>query len=733
MRFQRTGWSAAATGVMIVASAFILGMYCYGAINDWLNPPSREQRLTALARERCGGMMADEDRRALEAAIRRGGALRALLIIDEEQRAGRVPWERLRSLGNAATATAPLAASIRIKEKAATALLDSKLEVDAAEDFARQSIGFHFLLADIDPERAALFLDATIGLSDEECRNAGSDVSYAWVVSRLSSAHRQSFRQYQEELTPLLLAADPTEWDALMVAFERAQPGVGRILRDPTLGQTYGMAYLLNHTQVERLKQSGITEQAAIEFVGVNARAIAQFDSASWPELVKTELMTRTGPDKKTLFEWACADPSVMRMLAVTAKPARTSTTGSKTDGGSSGPPRAFNASALDALQRCPSTDVPAILVEKYGLDDQSRPEDDVLLATAMEAIQRFDNEAAADGRLLDHPASRFLSHYQDNAEFKQALKYHGAVLIPALSVGDENNLEKIVSNPSNIHKNVTPDGKPKGTPWWTWIPGGNIVLVGQELWQGRTPTGGEVAWALVDILAFGPQSRIPVAVGKSAAGKAVLSAGTRRAGQAASRRVVMATGQGGVRTATIEAVEMGGRALVVQESKSLLRLAGKRTAQIATGLAKSVAETALTHPFGSLMTGVMAYAVIFPSHAMKVTQVIVDRLKAPIVDAAARIATLPAEIVAETGRRVYRTLPQPWSGLLSTVMTVLLLGLFYVVVPLRVLKWLMPPVYRLLIDYLRVPLSSLAFLVKRLRKPGSVRAKTPATMGGEQ
>lgn len=727
----RTRSRKVVAGVMTVAAAYVLGLLTYRAVYDWRHPPGREQRIAEMARSRCGDPSVAEHRRILNEAIRKGGALRTLLAIDEEQRAGRAPWERLRAIP--ATQPSP---GLLLKEKATWAFLDGKLEADAAAQFTQSSADFHGFIADVDPERAALFLQNTLELSNEECRNAGSDASYAFIASRIAVKYRQSFRQYQEELTPLLLAADPSEWNGLLAAFEAAQPAAARILRDGNLGQTYGLVYVLNHARVEQLKQLGIPEQTAIEFVGVNARTIEHYGGSNWAEIVKSYLAPNVGPDgKTTLLTWACADPSVYRLLMVDASPAPSPVIKPPRDlivlpyimaPGIRIPGQGANAnlSALSVLRQYAGTYLPVILIGKYG-------QSETLLATAIDAICRFDTATDATGKKRERVAASFLSHFQDNPEFKRALGYHGAILIPALSVGGEDYLADIVKNPNNILKHVTPDGQPREKPWWTWVPGGNIVYLGMELWGGLTPTAGEIGWAILDLAVFyGPGARVPLLAGEKAAGRALLKSGVRRVGQAGTRRIALASGKGAGRFAAAETIEMGGRALAIEESKSFLRIAGRKTADVAWNLTKAVARFALEHPGITIGTGLVAYFTLFPDHAKKVLNEIIERLKKPIIEGIIKVLTLPGDLIKGIRDTVIKTVPTPLAPWIYWPLTIVIIGFFYFLVPLWVLKKLAPPLHKLVIDLLRIPVNLLDSLVKLIQRRRRARPTSTITGG---
>ena len=71
--------------------------------------------------------------------------------------------------------------------------------------------------------------------------------------------------------------------------------------------------------------------------------------------------------------------------------------------------------------------------------------------------------------------------------------------------------MANISRNPNDIDKYVTKDGKPvTGKPLWTWIPGGNLVYLANELGHGRTTETGDWFWAGVDIVTIAvPAGRV--------------------------------------------------------------------------------------------------------------------------------------------------------------------------------------------------------------------------------
>ena len=163
-----------------------------------------------------------------------------------------------------------------------------------------------------------------------------------------------------------------------------------------------------------------------------SSATISAVQKGNWTVYVD-RLEKTNGPNGKSLFRAACADPAVFWLISH-----------DHSDG---------NSRSLQILQRYAGTELPAILL-KYGQDQK-------LLDAAFEALLKFDNDQDPSSTKRQ-AAAKFLSRYQDDEAFKESLLKHGAILIPALSAGGPDALAQIRTNPNDIYKFVDKDGHAK-------------------------------------------------------------------------------------------------------------------------------------------------------------------------------------------------------------------------------------------------------------------------------
>jgi hypothetical protein len=378
-------------------------------------------------------------------------------------------WDALREVSRGKTSN-----SLKIEALALRQALRGNINQPTASGFADSAVQVVLPLeANNDGKN---MLDDLDHLSAEEYANVIEDNSYLIIAPRLDRQYRAAFQRSQRALTPLLAAADPSQWDHLMALYQSASPRAEQLfatMNDPS----YGYTYMLYFDAVSSLTSSGMPEGDAVHFIGVNAASVehAKATDPHWVGRVRV-LQSTKGPDNKTsLLISATEDPSLY-WLAAHADP---------NDGDA----------AIAVLHRYAGTSVPAILT-KYA----SPPE---LLHNAIVSLQRFD---AGGGQTDRGAAAQFINFYQDNPLFKETLIKEGPRLIAALSSSGPDWLEKFNRNPADIDQFVDSDCKPVGKPWWTWVPGGNIAFLIQKKVKGQTTTGGDWGWAVFDgVIIFCP------------------------------------------------------------------------------------------------------------------------------------------------------------------------------------------------------------------------------------
>jgi len=371
-------------------------------------------------------------------------------------------------------------------------------------------------------------------------------------------------------------------------------------------------------------------------------------------------------------------------------------------------------------LRRYAGTSVPALVLIKYGADAKC-------LAAAIRALYRFDIVTDNRGKKHEHVAAHFLIHYQEHPEFKAALARHGEILIPALSAGGKDALSDIVRNPNDIYKDVNPDGTPKGTPWWTWIPGGSLVYAINEVAEGRTLRFSEVALAIVDLLVLYEVAGTTVRLGTTlirtgaresgeAAARSLVPRGLRKAAEAGAHEARICVFPGGKMTAG-ETVRLGGKALAMAEASSFLAASGRRVSEKAWLIVKFVGKQIASHPVRSVVLGVATWYVVSKVSAA---------FGMPIPG--------PVEIGADLAKRVFeavlpsvKEIPKGLPGWVSWLLTRLAILLLWVAIPLWLLKKLLPPLFERLMEAVKrlllLPVRAMAYAAsRRVPQPPTAR-----------
>lgn len=392
---------------------------------------------------------------------------------------------------------------------------------------------------------------------------------------------------------------------------------------------------------------------------------------------------------------------------------------------------------SIIVLKAYAGTMLPGLLVTQYA-DRQS------LLAPALEAIAKFDFwteqenarakldryatwllrtlgqaptvEALRDPRHftpLDEvleaqdgvkrgAAVAFLVKFQNDNQFKAALEMTGARLIPALSTG-KIKLADVLKNPKWIDKYVTQDGKPRGEPWWVYVPGGSIVLLVRENISGRPVTWTELGWAGVDAVTIVFIAGKAVAVAKG--GVTLASRQGVRLGLKAGGRSILRREAAAIAAGTTRRVVVGS---LMGRAYALLLAAGRRPVSYAFRFAKATGRFVVKHPWKAAIAGFSAYVLVkhwdtiaaggFPDPVefirkageefAKVLAGVAVGIPAPILDAI---------IKAMDGlARQYPLLAPVFYGLM------VLLILAVILLPLALLKVFLPPVYDALVGLLR-------------------------------
>ena len=631
---------------------------------EWLHAQRypRETVAESYLKNRLGEMTSDQERLVRHAIDH--DFLLAMLVATSAQNRGQPPWDALGQI----TKQSPTPV-LAIQKQALSAGMEGKIKKDDAARFVDSSLAVWTILNDADPPEAERFLKQIEACSPEEYFNVAVDPSYTLITSRLDPKYRAVFRRYQQVLTPLLAMASVDEWDRLLAAFQVAQPRVAEILEDSKLGRTYGLVYMLQFELVQELEQSGVPEKDAIEFVGVNAANIRAVQKGNWTVCVD-RLEKTNAPNGKSLFRAACADPAVFWLVSH-----------DHSDG---------NSHSLQILQRYAGTELPAILL-KYGQDQK-------LLDAAIEALLKFDNDLDPSPTKRQ-VAAKFLSRYQDDEAFKDSLVKHGAILIPALSAGGPDALAKIRINPNDIYKLVDKDGQRKGTPLWTFIPGGNIVYAVNEKLNGRTLTWGELGWATVDAVLVVPLAGT-AAVGAKAllngekvASEGLVKASTEAASKEAEEIIVEGAGKSAGQF-VVESVATTARVGAAVESRSLLRSAGVKLAAGFGETISSAVRIAKTYP---IRTGAATVAVLWVV-SPQFQNLVKDKLGGAAHLTGTIMASVPGNLIEGMWDEVQQLSQK--TPMLAPVFYALLAALILAVVmlPIYLLKKLLHPIYAFIV-----------------------------------
>jgi hypothetical protein len=512
-------------------------------------------------------------------------------------------------------------------------------------------------------------LDDLRHLSPEEYGNFVHDDTYLVIAPRLDAQYRADFQRHQAALTPLLSVAEPKDWNRLMAAFQASKPRIEQIFAVPVHGRSYGYVYMLNSEAVRDLERTGIEEQDAIRFLGINGSLVreASKNDPNWAIRVKS-LKSAKGPDGRSLFQYALEDPSVFGLIAHDPSPDR--------------------KDAETVLKHYAGTSIPAILT-KYT----QSPE---LFQATIDGLVRFGCNGG-DGPSHPGYAAWFINYYQDNPVFKETLAKQGATLIPALSVAGQDWLQKFHDNPKDIDTYVDANGKPVDKPWWTWVPGGNIAYVAKKAATGHTTTTGDWGWAVFDATII----FCPFPVGDTVGN--VLGNGFVKVGE---KEMVEESVDVGAKTLTRLGVDEAGK-VATESIPYAERLAAETAIRAeAGGLLKAagwaIAKTTMWAIENPVKTGVAIVGVGFGAKYLSMTKAQRESLWSLLPDPKGSLAGIPGRAIESiwdvTKDEAARHPMLAWVFYtLAATLT-----LFVVFLPLLVLRLLLPEVYRLLMAMVR-------------------------------
>lgn len=444
----------------------------------------------------------------------------------------------------------------------------AQLDKVAAMSFIENGTSLLQAVDRLDPQYGEKLLQDLRELTADEYANMAFDPSYILIAPRLSPRQRHQFRRNQKLLTPLLTLIEPREWDRFMEMFERSQPRISEIVLDPALDEEYAWSYILNRDLVLQATGRGISERDAVHFLKLNAQTVREADNGKpvWIDDLSAmqtyAAAAASDGEPMSLFDWACADPSLYWAITQDNNPDK--------------------SASFFLMTRYAGSELPNILRLHYAAEPR-------LLQSALQALHRFDNSSdpSPERRNL---ASRFLNRYQNDDLFKDLLARHGALLIPALAVGGEKELAQIAANPNDIFKHIDEQGKPRST-WWQYIPGGSIVAVVRDLSAGRSVSTGEWAWAAFDAVTI-------VAVTATSV-KALSSAKAIRAAQPVGRALTLGAA----------AARQGAWSQLKMRALPLLAASGK----IAQKSALAVLNVVKNHPVKALAGALAVYYFINP------------------------------------------------------------------------------------------------------------------------
>jgi hypothetical protein len=663
----RIACCALGTFLLAILPAWLLFSFFYAQRHP------RETIAEEYLRQRLGEMT-HAQQSAVRAAVHRDPLL-AMLAVTSAQQSNSSTWQAVANVA----AQAP-SQTMQVQRLALDAALAGEMSRPEAVRFVNSTLSLWGILEDASPADASHYLAETQRLSPEEYFNAASDPSYAMIVSRLESRYRATFRANQRTLTPLLAMSPPEQWNELLGQFERAQPRVTEILEDPKLGRTFGLVYMLQLELIKPLEQAGIPEIEAINFVGINAPVLREFakDHPDWIALV-LRMRQLSGSKSQSLLRAASEDPALFWLVAHAAADQRDA--------------------AFSILQNYAGTDLPAVLL-KYGGDSK-------LLAAAIDALARFDNDSDPDPAKRQ-TAAKFLNRYQDDEAFKEALARHGGVLVPALSCGGRDALAQIRKNPSDISKWVDATGRPRKTPLWTYIPGGNIVFAVREKVNGRTVTWGELGWAAVDAVILVPvvgETAIAartVMVGERAGGEALVEVAAASAAKESEQIAVEdiaaeQVAKSGSQGLVVESVRSTAQIGATLEARTLLKAAGAKivsgfgeTMRMMVGFAKS-------HPLIASAATLGVLLAVFPETGeigRKLRQVLNDAARGTAKTLGSITAAIPGNAIEGMWDEIQSLIKR--RPMLAPVYYALLVALvlWMVIVPMYLLKRLVRPLY---------------------------------------
>jgi hypothetical protein len=614
--------------VFIVAA--LLWILVKDALHSWFHPASTV--VMTILEEKLGDLSPKQEKR-LKTTVRRY-PLEALFAAHQSG------WQGIEVLHQKGPDQAQTVMALAFKA-------DRKsIDKTVALSFIENSSGLLDTFADLDPAFGSRLLDEIKNLGASEYANMAFDPSYILIAPRLSPRYRDSFQKNQKVLTPLLTLMNPGEWDRFMARFEEAQPRIGEIISDPTLDEGYAWSFVLNQELVTQMTLRAFSEADAVRFLSLNSETVRenQGKKPTWIDDLKAlkacPATAAANGAAMTLFDWACADPAIYWVSTQDPSPDR--------------------ASAYSLMARYAGSELPTILRLHFSSDPR-------LLHAALDALHRFDNETDAKPEKRNL-VSRFLNRYQNDPQFKRLLARHGAVLIPALAVGGEQDLIRIEQNPNNLYKHVDEQGKPRST-WWQYIPGGSIVAVIRDLSSGRGVTAGEWGWAAFDAVTIAAITATSI--------KALSSAKALKAAQPVSRALSTGT----------HVARQGAWAQIKMRALPVLVASGK-VAKKSVGTLITIAQK---HPVKALVGALAVYYAINPEALSKHSRQ-VGRMAAGI----------PTAVVSGLWDQIADRLNQ--SPILSLLYYPILIffSLLVLSVILAALKHFLKPVWDMLILLLR-------------------------------
>jgi hypothetical protein len=655
------------TRLLLVALTIALSAMLWNFGFAWLDGRRHPQRQLAMQylHEQLGTMTPDQIAQA-DAAIL-VDPLATMLAAKENG------WEGIRAVARHDLSTRLQVETIGLRQFA-----DGNTNAATASDFVDRTLRMVEILRH-DPNYHIDPLDDVRHLSPEEFSNVVADDSYLIIAPRIAPQYRQDFQRNQATLTPLLSMADPAQWNGLMADFEKAKPEVVNLFRDHP-DPLIGYVYMLQSDKVKELVNAGVNELDAIEFLGVNTASVNQAAKTDprWAAGVQG-LQSTNGPDGKPLFQICLKDPFAYGLVASDPSPDR--------------------KSSRTILVHYAGSAVPAII--------QNYAQTPAMFTAALETVSRFGCSPGASPKSPD-AAVGIIAQHQDDPNFKNALAAEGPRLVAALLVAGDDRLVDLYK-PQNLDVYVDADGKAKGKPLYTWVPGGNVAYVVVKLSKGQTTTFGDWGWAVVDgALLFVP---LP---GLDGLGNAVVDSGEQLVEKEAETGVVDVVAK------TLPfATEQAGEVLEKQAAKSAIRLSEKEAGETAerfwaTEILKSaglvttkVSLWAVEHP-GITMTAASAiaagtYLTMTPEQRERVWNWILEHGGDQV-----HLPPNPIPSIADAMKKQLIERPM-LSGVFLTLAT-LITALFFLI-PLMALRLLLPDVYHLLVALVKGAFNALLWL----------------------